>query len=50
MIANIVFETGNGYWHISKKFNDKSHMDNWIKMVCSKKGFLLDEVYINKQK
>lgn len=48
-IATIQFTTRNGYrrgWDLTKRFNDETHMDNWINLMCRKKGWGLDEVWL----
>ena len=38
-------------WVIEKTFNDKNHCDNFIKGVCSRKDYLLDEIIeVEKEK
>lgn len=49
-IATIQFETGSawgrGVWDLTKRFNDHKHMDNWVNLMCRRKGWTLDETYL----
>lgn len=49
-VAIIQFETGSvygrGVWDLCKRFNNQSHMDNWVNLMCRKKGWNLDETYL----
>jgi hypothetical protein len=49
-IAIIQFETGSawgrGVWDVTKRFNNEKHMDNWVNLMCRKKGWTLDETYL----
>jgi len=49
MKATIVFHTPDRHrgWIVTKTFNDKFHMDNWIEYIeRTKYGFTYDEHYI----
>lgn len=49
-VATIQFCTGSawgrGVWDVTKRFNDEKHMDNWVNLMCRKKGWTLDETYL----
>lgn len=49
-LATIQFYTGStwgrGTWDVTKRFCDEKHMNNWVNLMCRKKGWTLDEVYL----
>jgi hypothetical protein len=52
MRATIVFHTLDRHrgWSVTKTFNDKLHMDNFISHIeRTKHGFKYDEHYIQKE-
>ena len=50
MATTIKFKTDKATdWYVTKEFADDKHMRNFIAYVCrTKKGYTLDEVFINK--
>ena len=48
-VATIQFYTGKGYtglFDVTNRFNNQAHMDNYINLMCRKKGWSLDEVWM----